>query len=64
MPTALATSEVRKVCRVCDHAVNKVGVMPSGHCGVHGCEDRSWHYHCGQRHSVCTTAGCWPGEDR
>jgi hypothetical protein len=52
-----------RICRVCNHAVSRVGVMPSGHCGLHGCEDRGWHWHCGQRHSVCTAAGCYPRDE-
>ncbi len=55
--TALA---FQKVCRVCNHAVSKVGVMPSGWCGVHRCQGRGWHYHCLGGHSVCTTEGCYP----
>jgi hypothetical protein len=64
MPTAIASFEVVRVCRVCRHAVSKVGVMPSGYCGLHGCDERGWHYHCGQRNCGCTTSGCWPGADQ
>jgi hypothetical protein len=64
MPRATATFEVRELCRVCNHSVGRIGVMPSGHCGVHDCEARGWHYHCNApSHSLCTREGCYPRKD-
>jgi len=59
---ALASFEVRQLCRICQHPVVRVATMLSGPCRYSGCDDRGWHYHCEQHHDVCTTAGCWPAD--